>query len=74
MSAAIQTLNNLKQAITNAFEKAQENGLLSREAQIQNGMSSMENHHTSPPPLLQAMISRSLLQTVKDITRKRLSS
>ena len=34
MSAAIQTLNNLKQAITNAFEKAQENGLLSREAQI----------------------------------------
>ena len=34
MSAAIQTLNNLKQAITNAFEKAQENGLLSKEAQI----------------------------------------
>ena len=34
MSAAIQTLNNLKQAITNAFEKAQENGLLSRDAQI----------------------------------------
>ena len=34
MSAAIQTLNNLKQAITNAFEKAQETGLLSREAQI----------------------------------------
>ena len=34
MSAAIQTLNNLKQAITNAFEKAQDLGLLSKEAQI----------------------------------------
>ena len=30
MSAAIQTLNNLKQAITNAFEKAQDLGLLSK--------------------------------------------
>jgi len=34
MSAAIQTLNNLKQAIINAFEKAQDSGLLSKEAQI----------------------------------------
>ena len=34
MSAAAQTVQQLKQAIINAFQKAQESELLSKEAQI----------------------------------------
>ena len=34
MSSAIQTVNHLKQAIINAFEKSQDSGLLSKDAQV----------------------------------------